>query len=265
MLPQRKVNVGGSFNTSRFTSTLEIANALRSHIEELKLRVESNERNKNVIWLIGVEDFLKTFGFQSFNTRGIFALARLNAVVTYISSQVFQVVPYSIHPTVPRAIYGLKAEVSSKRARELKKQEAQSQTPTTTTTAANAATQPKVSKQKVIKEIVLQFIKQRLPENYALRMNRKGQLESSNYDQADAFLLALATLYKRREDELLQSNEEFIFFQDAFVAQHKLQTESSLSSSNAAALLKLAPANLVVDATFMREVFSAAVRSLPPP
>ncbi len=131
-------------------------------------------------WIVGVESYLKTFGLGRFNTRGLFSLAEVNALVNYVAACVFECVPWSVHPNIPRFLYGLKKHGGT---------------------------------ELTVKDAVFDFVRTLVPESFAWRRDAKGLIHKSNQDQSDAHLLALATLHLNSLESLKQSPSEFRQFQ----------------------------------------------------
>ena len=143
-----------------------------------------------------VEDFMRAFGGRGWQTKGLFALAQVNALVCYDSLFVFDATPMRVHPTTARAFFGLSAAAAAK------EREARGAEP----------------KAKQIKQLVLQFARQHVgPQHLAwshLAQHDHTVAASSarvpdaeaqhalvaseaDYDKSDAFVMAMFALKSR--------------------------------------------------------------------
>lgn len=164
----------GAIATRSADDTMEIVAQLERGLRELRDRhaaaAVAGEAARP--WVVGVENYLKTFGFGKFNTRGLFALAELNAAATYAATSVFGCGVHRVHPTLPRRLYGL------------------------TTAAAKG--------KDGVKGGVLRTVHARFPEFYPAPEDSPAPAKTAEgdalYDSADACLVALAAM-KLEEDE----------------------------------------------------------------
>jgi hypothetical protein len=196
----------GAWSTTKAHDTLGIVALLRAEMEALRARLGGGGQRE---WVVAVEDYLKTYRPGLFTTQGLFFLAEVNACTVLTASHVFGCAPLRLHPSVPRRLYGLAA--SGKDRRE-------------------------------IKRMVLDFVVQRkLPAGFALSQNRMKRTHASNYDMADAVLLALAALHESRVAVLRGSTGFFREFARRLVAEHGGQL--SLSKADVDAALRDASRN----------------------
>ncbi|OQR92521.1 hypothetical protein ACHHYP_03601 [Achlya hypogyna] len=112
-------------------------------------------------WVVGIEDFLKTYAGGRFHTKGLFQLAQLNGLVSYCCLTAFNVRPQHVHPTTARAFFRL--------------------------------AKPKGSPKKdAIKHVVLDFA---LASEPALAFP-ENLSAGYRYDVADAYVIALYTYWQ---------------------------------------------------------------------
>lgn len=164
----------GAVATRGGDDTLQIVEELQEAMRGVAARHEGRP------WVVGVEAYLKTFGLGRFNTRGLFALAELNASVAFMASQVFGCRPHRVHPTVPRKMYGLTKAAARDR--------------------------------DGIKAAVLRAVWERYPDHYPAPGEAPAPSKSKDgdavYDAADACLVGLAALKLECDRAILGSDEE---------------------------------------------------------
>jgi len=136
-------------------------------------------------WAIGVEDFLNTFS-MGFPTSGktLTNVAMLNCITSYECLNIFNERPFSIHPISMKSYFGF--------------------------------TQKLVN--EPMKVVVWEYVSQRVPK-FPWSKNRSGKLKDLNYDIANAYILALYSIKKYREEKLFQNNEKMQYYKEFFQAK----------------------------------------------
>ena len=86
----------------------EIGRKLESDLQRLK--------DPEMIYHVGIEDFMKTYFAGRFHTQGLFKLAQLNGIVSYTCYDLFQTKPIHVHPSTARSLFGLNHRSDSKSA-----------------------------------------------------------------------------------------------------------------------------------------------------
>ncbi|EQC26356.1 hypothetical protein SDRG_15841 [Saprolegnia diclina VS20] len=124
-------------------------------------------------WVVGIEDFLKTYAGGRFHTKGLFQLAQLNGLVSYSCYTTFKSRPQHVHPTTARALFRLAKP-------------------------KDAATKPK---KYAIKHIVLAFALAMEPT-----LIEPEAPSSFKYDVADAYVIALFTYWRHIADLALAAD-----------------------------------------------------------
>ncbi|CAN0146739.1 unnamed protein product, partial [Discosporangium mesarthrocarpum] len=124
--------------------------------------VEGNGDGRRREWVVGVEDFMKTFGPGRFNTRALFTLAQLNGIVKFSCLKAFGAKAEAYHPTTARAFYGL-LKNKAKRTVDIK---------------------------KVVRDFVLSRDGGDLEGRYDWPTESDGSLSSGSFDVTDAYLVA---------------------------------------------------------------------------
>jgi hypothetical protein len=166
----------GCFKTRQKDSVLLKARAIVQGIEALRNEVELQSRSgKDFQWFVGVEDFLMSYGFGRFQTKGLFTLAQVNGIVSYESLRLFQCEPERVHPSKARAVFGLK----------------------------------KTADQPNIKSVVFDFAKDHIPEDQ-WKLDKRGEIHKDNFDVTDAYLIAryIYELQQERQKEQRSADTE---------------------------------------------------------
>jgi len=253
-LQQHLVALAALPDASTWTpSTLTSTSALASASAGSAAGVSSE-----LIWLVGIEQYLKTYGSGQWHTKGLFALAELNALVRWIAGSTFHCTPLLIHPRAPRALYDLKPPVHT---------EALVKTPDANTPVDLGAKAKRPAPSASIKRTVLDFVKQRMPAGVTLPSNiwperpSKRSRESKALldlacDQADSHLLALATLHAHRKQLIMIDRAEWARFAQAL---------DQLAADTSKAGVKTRQQIAALSDLQLMTMFEAAVETLPPP
>ncbi|OQR90885.1 hypothetical protein THRCLA_09164 [Thraustotheca clavata] len=144
---------------------IDITNALK----ELAI-----PKQENITWLVGIEDFLKTYASGRFHTKGLFQLAQLNGLISYSCLLTFGTRPQHIHPTSARAFFRLAKD------KEMKKRDA-------------------------IKHVVMDFALSMEPNLSFPEKNSVGY----RYDIADAYVIAFYTYWQHVATLACDKNQEW--------------------------------------------------------
>jgi hypothetical protein len=96
----------GRICTKKADDVLDGGLEITAQLSDIKQRCCSS--SGDAPWIVGVEDFAKSFTTGRFHTRSLFKLAQLNGIVKFGCLQTFAVKPDAWHPTSARAFYGLK-------------------------------------------------------------------------------------------------------------------------------------------------------------
>jgi hypothetical protein len=96
----------GRICTKKADDVLDGGLEITAQLSDIKQRCCSS--SGDAPWIVGVEDFAKSFTTGRFHTRSLFKLAQLNGIVKFGCLQTFAVKPEAWHPTSARAFYGLK-------------------------------------------------------------------------------------------------------------------------------------------------------------
>jgi hypothetical protein len=96
----------GRICTKKADDVLDGGLEITAQLSDIKQRCCSS--GGDAPWIVGVEDFAKSFTTGRFHTRSLFKLAQLNGIVKFSCLQTFAVKPAAWHPTSARAFYGLK-------------------------------------------------------------------------------------------------------------------------------------------------------------
>ncbi|KDO19969.1 hypothetical protein SPRG_13074 [Saprolegnia parasitica CBS 223.65] len=123
-------------------------------------------------WVVGIEDFLKTYAGGRFHTKGLFQLAQLNGLVSYSCYTTFGARPQHVHPTTARALFRLAKPKDTNKQRK-----------------------------DAIKHIVLDFALAMEPA-----LVRPEAPASFKYDVADAYVIALFTYWRHIADLALAAD-----------------------------------------------------------
>lgn len=184
----------GSVQVSRGRSVISGANLVASQLcalrESMDVSSAHDEResgfgdaaqgahSNSSDWVVGIEDFMKTFVAGRFQTRSLFALAQFNGIVAYECTRTFGgrsgeselLEPLLLHPTRVRSAFVLR----------------------------------KTEAVPDVKRVVFEFAQRREPRlsfcdpasGGAMgewKLTRKGELASDNFDVTDAWLIAYYT------------------------------------------------------------------------
>lgn len=112
-----RVREWGHVPTAQLPSAdvLGIARAVDTALADVHARV-SADCTDPVDWRVGIEDFMRTYRFGRFHTKGIFQLAQLNGVVSYACWRRFSgdAQPVHTHPSAARGFFGIAATTTKK-------------------------------------------------------------------------------------------------------------------------------------------------------
>lgn len=176
---------------------------------------------------VGVEDIMKTFSPGRFHTQGLFKLARLNGIVSYgaWAATGCGAVPLELAmPNEVRGYFGLRAAAAAAAgggrgsSDELQALggEAAAFTPSDAVLSGGGG-----SGAAAIKLAVMHFVGGAYPGLAgSWETTRTGSWKATNYDRADAVLMALFTLARHHEEALLRDGRLFEALAREYVIAH---------------------------------------------
>ena len=71
----------------------EVVGELDQHLPASHFTFPGGPSDKSVLWEVGIEEFMKSFGGGRFHTKGLFKLAQLNGIVSYQCTGLFLAEP----------------------------------------------------------------------------------------------------------------------------------------------------------------------------
>ena len=142
-------------------TVLAKAASVVTQLEMLRDEIKHEHSNDNNNWVVGIEEFMKSYSSGGFNTKGLFTLAQYNGILAFQCYTLFGVMPVMSHPSMIRKAFNLKrtAETDIKQA------------------AFDFATHREAEQVK----------------QFPWKMSRNGKLHAYNYDVTDAFVVACYT------------------------------------------------------------------------
>jgi hypothetical protein len=174
-----RMTTHGHVCTKHLASGAEILAIGATIVTQLKLELLSTDiHSSHHRWVIGIEDFLKTFARGKFHTKGLFQLAQLNGVVSYGCWTAFGSKPWHVHPTSARSFFHLQVPRNGNGTKQQKRKDA-------------------------IKQIVLEHAVQCEPI-----MMADIEVTAAAFDVADAYVVASYTYLRDLIDAFVQTEEE---------------------------------------------------------
>ncbi|KAK8803533.1 hypothetical protein WA158_001227 [Blastocystis sp. Blastoise] len=164
---------------SIYGDSLEIADYYTHQIKDLK------KKYNKVKWVISIEMFMKTYNVGMFQTKNLFLLADINAIVTYNCWHLFKSKPILVHPSSARSVLGIKA--------------------------AGDRSKTKLS--------VIQYVQLREP-SMCLPIDRKTDFDSSS-DIADSYIIALYGKWKTIYNMYMNNQKYIDQFKKSYIYKYE--------------------------------------------
>ncbi|DBA02516.1 TPA: hypothetical protein N0F65_010988 [Lagenidium giganteum] len=193
-----RVRTWGTISTTEHSSSdvLSIARSLGAALADV--RDQGEAQHADVVWKVGIEDFMRTYSFGKFHSKGLFQLAQLNGIASFVFWQEFPPIqPVHLHPSLARGYFDI------------------------------VATTQKGS--KTVKERVLEFAMAREPvamESWP-RMPRAQRWSDATYDIVDSYVIA-AYRWHQHLVECMQADSEL---EAAFADQYMTMLLSGKTKS----------------------------------
>eukprot|EP00953_Heterococcus_sp_UTEX-ZZ885_P022836 12601-Heterococcus_DN1.PRE.3 len=245
----------GRICTKKADDVLDGGLEITAQLSDIKQRCCSS--SGDAPWIVGVEDFAKSFTTGRFHTRSLFKLAQLNGIVKFGCLQTFAVKPEAWHPTSARAFYGLKRGKMFESMLDGNLQLSHCCCVTQATMHLTSSAYASllhfravqiVGEDDDVKQVVFDYVLQREARTepnaaaaaYTWRTGVGGTKE--NYDVTDAYLIAVYTWHQHllsalREDKQLRSA-----FRAAYRAVHSERLERADAAAAAEAVSAAAAA-----------------------
>ncbi|TYZ60437.1 hypothetical protein PybrP1_009387 [[Pythium] brassicae (nom. inval.)] len=246
---------------------LRIARAVDDAMGGVLARVDAE---KKATWRVGVEDFMRTYRFGRFHTRGIFQLAQLNGTVSYACwrrlGDAESAQPVHTHPSAARGFFGIAATKAGKKAtgesdikeqvmafveREWRKQQEQE------AEEEGCSQQARLFLSRPGSDGACD-----VPADSSSRLfarTRGGNLSDAALDVADAYVIAAFTRWRHFHDQLLLDADLAAQFADAYVALTAAHADARKSATPAAEERALAAMGAAARATHLRGLFAHGV------
>ena len=100
----------GRIDTHR-KDVLNAGRTISGELKALRRRLDADEgggRAPPPLWRVSIEDFMRAYSSSHWNTKALFTLAQINAIVAYECTNLFGgMPPAKFHPSTPRAFYSL--------------------------------------------------------------------------------------------------------------------------------------------------------------
>ncbi|CAM9236420.1 unnamed protein product [Phaeothamnion confervicola] len=199
---------------------------------------DAEKEERPTAWVVGVEDFMKTFMPGRFNTRALFKMAQLNGIVGYGVLTALGAKATNVHPTSARAFYGLrknKEEDDVKRVvfdyvvglEPLAGGGGGAATDPATllraaaSAAAGTAAAASTAAATVEADMTAEVGGPALPRDW--ERSTDGSLRAESFDVTDAYLIALYVWHRDLLDTLLMHRALRASFAQAYQEEHALR------------------------------------------